>query len=246
MKNLWFDLHRSQKPRRKPLDPFLILVVFGLWELESLAKLNVLFVWFGLNDEIIIVFNYYYLSMKMIRSNFTVTTRNCTPMRQRPGTNRKGWSPSPLWFRWFLNLLSVNMHAAVNLETCQLVSIWNLTDWRDSQSGIAFIIVALRSSHLSRFYLISLWLLMTSWWIIWTCVTRFVIESCHTNTYSRLVGRYVIRSIGRLAACVPSRSPARDGPLYDIRGFHHTPGLLGNDFLDYLQQTHLHHTPGGI
>ena len=54
------------------------------------------------------------------------------------------------------------------------------------------------------------------------------------------------RSIGWFAAHFASRSAARDGPLHDIRGFDDTPGLLGNDFVDYIQQTHLHYSSRGI
>lgn len=87
-----FIAHKN--PRRKPLDLFFYFGCFRSVRIGIVGETK-RFIWFcfGLNDEIIIVFNYYYLSMKMIRSNFTVTTRNCTPMRQRPGTNRKGWSP---------------------------------------------------------------------------------------------------------------------------------------------------------
>jgi hypothetical protein len=90
-------------------------------------------------------------------------------------------------------------------------------------------------------------------YIIWTTsrvdsLSNDVRTHTHTHThtyYNSFVRGYVIRSIGRLAACFPSRSSAGDGPLYDLRGFYHPPGLLGNDFLDYLQQTYLHHTSRG-
>jgi hypothetical protein len=169
-------------------------------------------------------------------------------MLQRPDTNRKVLSPSPSWFRSIL--LSDSIYARPPVFIC-LCRFWNLTDRWDSKCGIAFIIVTLRSSHLSR----SIFFLFYTWYIYHLdyVASRFVIEWCpyththtHTHTYyNSFVRGYVIRSIGRLAACFPSRSSAGDGPLYDLRGFYHPPGLLGNDFLDYLQQTYLHHTSRG-
>lgn len=169
-------------------------------------------------------------------------------MLQRPDTNRKVLSPSPSWFRSILLSDSICARPPfcikrfVNICLCRF---WNLTDWWDSKCRIAFIIVTLRPSHLSR----SIFFLFYTWYIIWTTSRVDSLSNdvrTHTHTYyNSSVRGYVIRSIGRLAACFPSRSSAGDGPLYDVRGFYHPPRLLGNDFLDYLQQTYLHHTSRG-
>lgn len=61
-----------------------------------------------------------------------------------------------------------------------------------------------------------------------------------------MIARFcIIRAIGGLAACLPARPFTRNGPLYDLRGFHDASWMLGNNILDYLQQTHLHHPPRG-
>lgn len=101
-----------------------------------------------------------------------------------------------------------------------------ISDRRDSEFRIAFVIVSFRPSHLSRFFL-----------------SEFQNDE-HVNFHG-LMMFCIIRAIGRIAACLSSRPFARDGPLYDLRGFYHAPRLLGNHILDYLQQTHLHYTPRG-
>ncbi len=97
--------------------------------------------------------------------------RSCRHRRYGSGSE---WFYLLLFFFLLLNMARPSWD--VNLSRL------NLTDWRDSESGIAFIIVALRSSHLSRFILFLSFDLMNH---LGLGVTRFVIESCHTNHHTR-------------------------------------------------------------
>ena len=171
-------------------------------------------------------------------------------MLQRPDTNRKVLSPSPSWFR---SILSDSICARPPVFIKRFVKILSLSILEFDRSVRLQMRNCVHYRHSSvkssiEVYFLSVFRLI---YHLDYVASRFVIEWCpythtHTHTYyNSYVRGYVIRSIGRLAACFPSRSSAGDGPLYDVRRFYHPPGLLGNYFLDYLQQTYLHHTSRG-